>query len=210
MQDQPRNPWQRRARTASAALIPVLIWLVGTAVAQQRGDTPKAPQAQEQPANLFGSLPEPPTESVPPKPILDPANSDFKRLQLPQEAFSALPRDKRGKPDWMRALRENAIQPRAGVTAGQTMQSLDLDIVMKNTAQMPFVKFPHKEHTMWLACSNCHDAIFAPKAGANAIDMTKIYRGQACGVCHTTVAFTAMFACERCHSVLQPGQKSWW
>jgi c(7)-type cytochrome triheme protein len=87
---------------------------------------------------------------------------------------------------------------------------LELDIIMKNTAQMPFVKFPHEAHTMWLECSNCHDAIFAPKAGANAIDMTKIFRGEACGVCHTKVAFTAMYACERCHSVLQPGQKPWW
>ena len=193
-----------------AALIAVLIWLVGTALAQQGGEAQAPGQEQEQPANLFGSLPEPPTEPAPAAPILDPANADYTRLQQPQEAFSTLPPDKRGKPDWMRALRENAIQPRSGLAGGPTLPVLDLDIVMKNTAQMPFVKFPHQAHTMWLACSNCHDAIFVPKAGANAIDMTKIFRGESCGVCHTTVAFTAMFECERCHSVLQPGQQRWW
>ena len=222
MQDPQRTRRRQPARTAAASIL-VLVGLFGVALAQQTGSPAQAtrPQAQQQPmpqqpappeppANPFGSLPEPPTEHLPPPSVLDPANADYRRLQQPQEAFSTLPKDKRGKPDWMRALRENTIQPRAGVLPGQSMQSLDLDIVMKNTAQMPFVRFPHKEHTMWLACSNCHDAIFAPKAGANAIDMTKIYRGQACGVCHTSVAFTAMFACERCHSVLQPGQKPWW
>ena len=81
---------------------------------------------------------------------------------------------------------------------------------MKNTAEMPHVKFPHDSHTQWLACSNCHDKIFVPKAGANAINMTKIFQGEYCGVCHDRVAFTTMFACERCHSVLQPGAKAWW
>ena len=90
------------------------------------------------------------------------------------------------------------------------MQVLDLDIIMKNTAQMPWVKFPHSAHTLWLDCSNCHGAIFEPKTGANPIDMAKIFRGESCGVCHTKVAFTVLFACERCHSVLQPGQKPWW
>jgi c(7)-type cytochrome triheme protein len=49
-----------------------------------------------------------------------------------------------------------------------------------------------------------------PKAGANPTNMTRIFQGESCGVCHATVAFTAMFTCERCHSVPQPGQKPWW
>jgi c(7)-type cytochrome triheme protein len=191
-----------------AAFIAVVVWLFGSAIAQQ--GVPAPGQRQQPPTDLFGSLPEPPTEQAPAAPILDPSNPDYTRLQQPQEAFSTLPPDRRGKPDWMRALREKLIQPRSAVAGGEAPHVLELDIIMKNTAQMPFVKFPHEAHTMWLECSNCHDAIFAPKAGANAIDMTKIFRGEACGVCHTKVAFTAMYACERCHSVLQPGQKPWW
>ena len=37
-----------------------------------------------------------------------------------------------------------------------------------------------------------------------------VVRVQSCGVCHTKVAFTAMFTCERCHSEPQPGQQRWW
>ena len=213
MQDSGRNRSQtvaRAARAALAVLAAVVIGLFGTAIAQQ-GAAPPAPQ--QPPTDLFGPLPEPPTEPVPAAPILDPTNPDYPRLQQPQEAFSTLPADRRGKPDWMRALREKLIQPRSAITAdGEPPPSsvLDLDIIMKNTAQMPYVNFPHQSHSAWLACSNCHDAIFVPKTGANPMDMARIFRGEACGVCHTKVAFTAMFACERCHSVLQPGQKPWW
>ena len=208
MQERSHNQWQRPARAVPAALAAVLTCALSTAPAQQKIQ-PQAP-AQSAPGDLFGSLPEPPTEHTPAAPVLDGANPDYTRLQRPEEAFSALPADPRGRPDWMRALREGAIEPRSGVGGGQTMQLLESEIVMKNTAQMPFVSFPHRSHTQWLACSNCHDAIFAPRAGANAIDMTKILRGESCGVCHSTVAFTAMFTCERCHSVPQPGQKRWW
>jgi len=180
MQDRTRSRWPAVVGTA---LVPGLVWLAAAASAQ---------------------------EDAPVLPLLDPANPDSARLQQPREAFSVLPADKLGRPDWMRALREGAIRPRSGVAGAEAMQTLDLDIIMKNTAQMPYVKFPHQSHTAWLACSNCHDAIFVPRAGANAINMTQILRGQSCGICHTTVAFTAMFACERCHNVLQPGQKAWW
>jgi c(7)-type cytochrome triheme protein len=208
MQDPPRSRWPKLAVTAIAALVSALIWFVGAAIAQQAGQAPA--DVEPQPTDLFGSLPEPPTERAPAAPVLDPANRDSMRLQRPQEAFSTLPVDTLGRPDWMRALRDGVIRPRSGVTGGEGIQTLDLDIIMKNTAQMPFVKFPHQSHTAWLDCSNCHDAIFVPKTGANAISMAQILRGESCGICHTTVAFTAMFACERCHNVLQAGQKAWW
>ncbi|HXD39015.1 MAG TPA: hypothetical protein VN649_00525, partial [Ramlibacter sp.] len=52
-------------------------------------------------------------EDAPALPLLDPANPDSARLQQPREAFSVLPADKLGRPDWMRALREGAIRPRS-------------------------------------------------------------------------------------------------
>lgn len=201
MQDGSRRLWLHRGRAAAAALVLALAGVLGAAVAQQ-----PAPD----PADLFGSLPEAPGDAGP-VPVLDPSNPDHQRLQQAQEAFSALPLDARGKPDWVRALREGAIRPRTEAPpGGAALQSLDLDIVMRSTAQMPYVRFPHAPHSAWLACSNCHDGIFVPKAGANPTDMTRILRGESCGVCHTTVAFDAMYSCERCHSVPQPGQKPWW
>jgi c(7)-type cytochrome triheme protein len=181
-------------RPSLAALAAAFVFLVGGAIAQQAGTELQPP-------------PDPP----PPAAIHDPTNADLVRLQPPQEAFSALPLDRRGKPDWVRALRERTIQPRTGVAGpAAPMPALELDIVMKNTAQMPYVKFPHLAHAQWLDCANCHSAIFEPRAGANPTNMARIFQGEACGVCHGKVAFTPLLDCERCHSVLQPGQKAWW
>ena len=77
---------------------------------------------------------------------------------------------------------------------------------MRNTKGMPYVRFPHKTHIEWLACSNCHPAIFAQKAGTAKIRMEDIFRGRFCGKCHDRVAFITHRACFRCHSVPQPGQ----
>ncbi len=80
----------------------------------------------------------------------------------------------------------------------------------KRTLDMPWVRFPHAEHTEWLDCSNCHPHPFAEKAGATEITMDSIMRGHHCGMCHDRVAFS-IFACERCHSVTHPGSPAaWW
>lgn len=172
-------------RTTTAALAVSVLALVGTAMAD---DTAPA----ERP------------------PLHDPAAADAAGLQRPADALTGLPLDKRGKVDWMKALRDARIQPRADLRGEKPMDVLDLDVVMKNTAEMPHVKFPHSSHTQWLACSNCHDQIFVPKAGANPITMTKIFRGEYCGLCHDRVAFTTLYACERCHSLLHGDGKAWW
>ena len=191
------------ARRALAVPLAAVAWLFGSAVAQDGAESPLQvlPPASE----LFGSLPEPPTEAAPPAPVLDPANPAFAQLQRAHDAFATLPADARGRPDWARALREGAIQPRARLAGGGDMQLRDADVIMRNTALMPWVRFPHLAHTQWLACSNCHDALFVPKAGVNPITMPRILRGESCGVCHATVAFTALYTCDRCHSVDQPG-----
>jgi c(7)-type cytochrome triheme protein len=64
---------------------------------------------------------------------------------------------------------------------------------------MPDVVYPHKQHTEWLDCSNCHPAIFIPQKGANQISMASILLGQKCGVCHGKVAFPVS-ECRLCHS----------
>ena len=71
---------------------------------------------------------------------------------------------------------------------------------MEKTGEMPLVLFPHRPHTEWLDCSNCHDKIFVEKVGANQINMFTILSGQHCGQCHGAVAFP-LTECNRCHSV---------
>lgn len=133
----------------------------------------------------------------------DPENPELSRLQQYESAVAPLPRDANGFPDWMRALREGKITPKAGLDAAATMGVLNLDVIMRNTKEMPNVKFPHNSHTQWLDCSNCHPQPFEPRAGAARIAMSDIFRGKYCGMCHDRVAFITFFSCQRCHSVPQ-------
>lgn len=133
-------------------------------------------------------------------PIHDESNPDYPRLQKIDEATRLLKRDAIGFPDWMAAMRSGAIAPRAGLSENETMTVLDLDVLMKNTREMPQVVFPHRAHTQWLDCSNCHPAPFVAQAGANPVSMSEIFRGKYCGMCHDRVAFVTFFSCERCHS----------
>lgn len=133
----------------------------------------------------------------------DPANPGLVHLQVHDAAVANLPKDNLGFPDWMLSLKNRSIEPRAGLAPGATMDVLDLDVIMKNTKQMPFVRFPHNSHTVWLDCSNCHPKLFEARAGANKIEMADIFRGKFCGTCHDRVAFVTFFSCHRCHSVPQ-------
>jgi len=135
--------------------------------------------------------------------IYDETNPAYLQLQRLQDASRDLKRDDVGFPDWMEALRSGAIAPRASVSGQSAMAALDLDIVMKNTKEMPNVLFPHRSHTLWLDCSNCHPVPFLPLAGRNTVNMSEIFRGQYCGMCHDRVAFVTFFACARCHNVAQ-------
>ena len=132
--------------------------------------------------------------------FLDENNPDRLRLQRIEEATRDLPYDANGFPDWMKALNKGLIKPRSSLIGNEQMQLLDLDVIMRNTKEMPFVKFPHRSHTEWLACSNCHPDPFPAKAGSSAIRMADIFRGKYCGKCHDRVAFITFFSCHRCHS----------
>ncbi len=130
----------------------------------------------------------------------DTLSSAFDRLQTATGALAGFPTDRFGFVDWVQALEQGLIRPRAEIDARGSMDVLDQDVLMTDTREMPFVLFPHRPHTQWLACENCHDRIFKAEAGANDINMERIFGGEYCGVCHDQVSFS--FAdCERCHSV---------
>jgi c(7)-type cytochrome triheme protein len=112
-----------------------------------------------------------------------------------------LPRSPAGnRVDWVKALGEQRITPRADrLDAKAAPIVMDLNIVREVKGSMPDVVYPHKQHTEWLDCSNCHPAIFIPQKGANQISMASILLGQKCGVCHGKVAFPVS-ECRLCHS----------
>jgi c(7)-type cytochrome triheme protein len=133
--------------------------------------------------------------------IHDPANEGTLALQPPLAAFETLPRSNAGnRVDWVKALEGNAISPRWDRIDGNAAPVvMDLNIVREVKGSMPDVVYPHKQHTEWLDCSNCHPAIFIPQKGANQISMAAILLGQKCGVCHGKVAFPVS-ECRLCHS----------
>lgn len=131
----------------------------------------------------------------------DPESPAIGILQEPADALSLLPPDNAGnKVAWIRALREGYIAPRTNIFPETKIEVIDMDIIMENTGELPLVLFPHKPHTEWLDCKNCHDKIFVEKVDANPINMYAILSGNYCGQCHGAVAFP-LTECNRCHSV---------
>ena len=135
--------------------------------------------------------------------IHDPTNiTAMFGLQLPEVAMGQFPRDSAGLTDWVQTLRKGHIEPRSDKDGLESpLKPIDLDIVFPNTGAMPKVLFPHRAHTEWLACKNCHPAIFVKKKGANSFKMTDVLQGKYCGVCHGKIAFAPTRNCMRCHSV---------
>jgi c(7)-type cytochrome triheme protein len=133
--------------------------------------------------------------------VHDPRNPGLAQLQQPAEALAPLPRDSAGNlVRWVDALDRGLIAPRASLWSGTDVKQRDSEILVARFGSMPAVNFPHRQHTLWLDCSNCHNALFKDEAGANKLSMTAILNGEQCGVCHGAVAFP-LTECNRCHNV---------
>jgi len=199
-----------RADLNDAQLRAVIDYMVaGTAAPPPPAPTPQVANAAPAPAsgaevNAFnrllkplGRVNRPAVESG----IHDPTNDMTLQLQPPSVAFNGLPRSMAGNHiDWVKSLDSKGINPRwdrNDPTAAAVV--MDLNIVREVKGSMPDVVYPHKQHTEWLDCSNCHPAIFLPQKGANQISMASILLGQKCGVCHGKVAFPVS-ECRLCHS----------
>ncbi len=133
--------------------------------------------------------------------VHDPRSPAIGQLQQPGEALSTLPRDTAGNlVRWVQALDTGAIDPRSSLLGSTPARTRDDSFIIARYGSMPAVRFPHRQHTLWLDCSNCHDALFKPERGANRYSMSAILNGEQCGVCHGAVSFP-LTECNRCHSV---------
>lgn len=128
------------------------------------------------------------------------------------EAAALMPKDVAGRVDWVRALKAGTIAPRPSPDPKAPAQAvLDLDLELTTSGSRSFrARYPHAPHTAWLACSNCHPAIFplGRSAARTAITMGKIRAGESCGTCHGTVAFGVEGECGRCHTGI-PAKSEW-
>jgi c(7)-type cytochrome triheme protein len=132
--------------------------------------------------------------------IHDPKNPALRLLQEPAEALSRLPVDTAGNQvHWVQALERGVIDPRTNILPGTQVMVIELDIYLNMKGGTPIVRFPHRAHTLWLDCTNCHQQLFVSKAGGNKLSMTAMLNGEQCGVCHGAVAFP-LTECNRCHN----------
>ena len=141
-------------------------------------------------------------KAIPEDGVHDPQSPAAAQLQVPGNSLSKLPRGTGGNlVDWGQALEKGLITPRAGVDAksGTKGNVMDGDIFMDLNGSMPPVKFPHRAHTQWLDCADCHPQYFEMQSGASKISKLRIQNGEQCGVCHSSVAFP-LTECKRCHN----------
>jgi len=130
----------------------------------------------------------------------DPSSPGLKFKQEPAEALSKLAPDTAGNlVRWVDALELGQINPRAALRPGTQVRIREDFIMLNQRGGTALVRFPHRNHTLWLDCSNCHDKPFLPKVGANKLSMFQILQGEQCGLCHGAVAFP-LTECARCHN----------
>jgi c(7)-type cytochrome triheme protein len=139
--------------------------------------------------------------------IHDPRNPGLKQKQEPADALSRLVPDTAGNlVRWVEALEKGQINPRAALNSGTQVRIRDDFILLNQRGGTPMVRFPHRQHTLWLDCTNCHDKPFLPKTGANKLSMMMILQGEQCGICHGAVAFP-LTECSRCHNTPRPTER---
>lgn len=140
--------------------------------------------------------------------IHDPRGPGIVDLQEPGQGLSELPPHRSGnRVLWAKALDRGAISPRRSIYPTENkIEVLDLDVLMDLRGSMPVVRFPHKIHTQWLVCDNCHEKLFKSLAGTSKISMYNILQGEQCGLCHGSVAFP-LTQCPFCHSVERQANK---
>lgn len=173
-------------------------------------------------SSIFQGYPKP-GEEIKPKPVVHLPRRSASPLPVhkvvvtfvkppPEPDWAAilqkLPKDAAGAPDWDAALEGGQIHPRPGIDSkAADLPVFDLTFELVPEGQPLFkVTFPHKKHTEWLTCTNCHTAIFKMQRGGDPITMAKIFAGEYCGRCHGKVAFAPATGCPRCHlSLAAPG-----
>lgn len=173
-----------------------------------------------------------PRRPPPPAPIPIPAaptplspDAGLASLQTWDDVVRLLPKDQAGNPDWTGAIEEKVIAPRSVVDPDAaesepiTLDALEaatvapeVELAAKSDPAFD-VTFSHRKHGAWLACANCHPALFEKKAGATPMNPANVHTQKYCAACHGKVAFDIGSSCLSCHLRTMPrdaaGQVDW-
>ncbi len=125
------------------------------------------------------------------------------------EKLKSFPKARFGnKINWTRAMRKKKINPKMTIFE-EDYSPIPFKKTLKlkpewSMANNAYAVFPHKPHSMWLDCANCHPDIFnIKKKSTKHFRMEYILEGKFCGVCHLNVALPIQ-DCKACH----PGLKT--
>lgn len=162
-----------------------------------------APKPKPEPAKVAAAAPAP-TEITSP----EGGTPEFEKIFDWAQASELLPKNEVDEEiDWMLALRQGLIKPRAEMTGpGNPEHTLfKFDFFFAGPDPESDAYFPHSSHTEWLTCESCHPKLFPYRelgldgSGSYTISMDRVFEGQYCGKCHGVVAF-ALDYCNRCHT----------
>lgn len=121
--------------------------------------------------------------------------------------LSGLPRAAYGDQiNWVKAMKKGLIKPKKSLL-DDDFESIPFDKNLRLEPEWSGIKtnalFPHRKHTEWLDCADCHPDIFnIKKKGTKHFRMDYVLSGKFCGVCHLTVAFPIQ-DCIKCHPDLE-------
>ncbi len=102
--------------------------------------------------------------------------------------------------DWVAAFEEKWIAPVRFLSIPPLAdevneKKLEMDATWSGVS--PSV-FPHRKHTNWLDCNDCHPGVFNIRSKTSNVRMSQLLKGEFCGQCHGSVAFP-LTDCSRCH-----------
>jgi len=101
--------------------------------------------------------------------------------------------------DWDEGVRRKIIRPLSYLKKKSQDMNFDKELILEaEMTIIPPAVFPHKSHSAWLDCDNCHPDLFNIQKKGTHFSMAEILKGSYCGACHLSVAFP-MDECRKCH-----------
>lgn len=130
--------------------------------------------------------------------VVETERPEFESVLDWETAQEMLPKDDIDEVDWMAAMREGIIRPRAAIDGpGDPEANLfKFNFYLPGPDPTMDAYFPHQSHTEWLTCESCHAKVFRYRG--TELNMDAIFSGEYCAKCHGIVAF-ALDSCNRCH-----------
>lgn len=105
--------------------------------------------------------------------------------------------------DWSAGITRGTIKPQTYLKKKSADMQFDKELLLEaEMSIIPPAIFPHRAHTAWLDCDNCHPEPFNIKKKGTHFSMNEILKGNYCGACHLRVAFP-MDDCIRCHPAMR-------